>query len=88
EAQMGYVAQALDRMDDEGIAAIAPNRQTQDDYNLELQRDLAQTVWGDPSCGASWYKTAGGRITQNWPHQAAAFSDMLKTFDLEAYESV
>ena len=33
-------------------------------YNEQVQRELADTVWGD-SCH-SWYKTESGKITNNW----------------------
>ena len=39
-------------------------------YNEQVQRELADTVWGD-SCH-SWYKTESGKITNNWSGTTAA----------------
>ena len=86
EAQVGYVLKALDRMEKDGIAAIAPSKAAQDAYNRKLQAELAQTVWGDAACGRSWYKTEDGKITQNWSRKAGEFADMLSEFRIEPYE--
>jgi len=40
-------------------------------WNEEAQASLAKTVWAT-SC-QSWYKTADGRITNNWPYSTAAY---------------
>jgi cation diffusion facilitator CzcD-associated flavoprotein CzcO len=86
EAQVGYVLQALDHMDAEGIAALAPSSAAQHAYNEQLQQELANTVWGDPACGNSWYKNAEGKIVQNWSRSAREFAEMLATFSSEGYE--
>lgn len=88
EAQVGYVIKMLDAMEAEGLAALAPRAAAQAAYNRQLQEELARTVWGDPACGNSWYKTVDGRITQNWSRRAGAFSDMLSEINLEDYEPV
>ena len=40
------------------------------DYDAELQRRLAGSVW--TAC-RSWYRTATGRIVTNWPGMAAEY---------------
>jgi len=86
EAQVGYVLQALEHMDSAGIAALSPTREAQRDYNDRLQQELANTVWGDPACGNSWYKNAEGKIIQNWSRSAREFAEMLAEFSTEGYE--
>ena len=36
-----------------------------DAYNARIRRALAKTAWA--ATGKSWYKTADGTITNNWP---------------------
>lgn len=66
EAQMGHILSALDLLENEDAVALAPSQAAQDAFNAQLQADLKKTVWGDPECGASWYKTEDGYISQNW----------------------
>lgn len=88
EAQVGYVLQALQYMDDAGIDALSPSHKAQQAYNLQLQEELSQTVWGDPACGQSWYKNADGKITQNWSRSAREFADMLAQFSPEGFDAI
>ena len=50
ETQVDYVIGALDALDREGLAAVHPRRQVQDDYNARLQRELGHTVWNAGGC--------------------------------------
>ena len=65
EQQVGYLTQALAGLEARGARAMRLNPDAQARFNADLQAKLAGTVWADPHC-ASWYKTADGRITQNW----------------------
>jgi hypothetical protein len=40
-------------------------------YNEELQRVLDKSVWAQT--GASWYKRADGKITNNWSGPTVAY---------------
>ena len=55
-------------------------------YNDELQAALANTPWAG-SC-TSWYKTADGRILNNWPHTAKAYADAVARFEPADFEVV
>ena len=46
------------------LAWLDVRREAQTRYNAELQRDLAKTAWA-AGC-SSWYKTASGKVTNNW----------------------
>jgi cation diffusion facilitator CzcD-associated flavoprotein CzcO len=79
EAQVDYVLQALAQgrplsVRPEAMAA----------YNRQVQQDLANTPWAG-SC-TSWYKTADGKILNNWPGSAQAYADAVARFDIEAYQ--
>ena len=79
EAQVGYVLQALahDR-------PLSVRPEVMAAYNRQIQEELADTPWAG-SC-TSWYKTADGRILNNWPGSAKAYADALARFDANAYE--
>lgn len=86
EAQMGYIMAALALLDTEGAAALVPTRAAQDAFNLQLQADLKKTVWGDEACGASWYKTDKGYITQNWSGTVTAYREAVAEVKRADYE--
>jgi hypothetical protein len=53
-------------------------------YNDEIQAALAHTPWAG-SC-TSWYKTADGKILNNWPHTAGAYAEAVARFDPADYD--
>ena len=70
--------------------SAAPRRSTvtrraQDRFNRELQAALAKTTWADPDC-RSWYKTADGRITQNWSSHTRDYAAATAEVRIEDYE--
>lgn len=82
EAQVDYVLQAL-----EAIAANGPvsvRQEIADAYNADLQKALATTPWAG-AC-TSWYKTADGRILNNWPHTARAYAEAVARFEVQDYD--
>lgn len=81
EAQADYVLQALQVGRPLAVKADVNRR-----YNDELQAALANTPWAG-SC-TSWYKTADGRILNNWPHTAKAYADAVARFDPADFEIV
>lgn len=81
EAQADYVLQALEVGRPLAVKAEVNRR-----YNDELQAALANTPWAG-SC-TSWYKTADGRILNNWPHTAKAYADAVARFEPGDFEVV
>ena len=71
ERQVEYVLRCLDALADRGARAIDVDPEVMATYNARVQDDLTRTVWA-AAC-ASWYKTAAGRITQNWPSFTVAY---------------
>ncbi len=65
ESQIGYVADAISAADRLGAQALAPTRAAQDQFNEELQRDLAGTVWNTGGC-QSWYMDEHGVNRSLW----------------------
>lgn len=64
ERQISYALTSIRRLTDESITSIEVTAAAQERSNERLEARLARTVWAD-SCH-SWYKTASGKITNNW----------------------
>lgn len=86
EAQIGYVIEALEVLDEKQVTCLSPTQEAQDDFNAQLQANLKTTVWGDEACGASWYKTSEGYITQNWSGNVTSYTEAVRTLKREDYE--
>jgi hypothetical protein len=85
EAQVGYVIDAIRKLDARGAKRLDVKRAVMDEYNRWLQRDLAKSVWAADK--QSWYKLADGTITNNWPHSTMRYRSLLRAADLAAYET-
>jgi len=85
EAQVGYIIDAIRQLDAGSLKRLDVKRTVMDEYNRELQRDLAQSVWAADK--QSWYKLADGTITNNWPHSTMRYRRLLRNADLADYET-
>ncbi|HEY0487295.1 MAG TPA: NAD(P)/FAD-dependent oxidoreductase [Mycobacteriales bacterium] len=86
EAQVQYLLSALSQMDAQGLVAIEPRPEVQQEYTDKLQEQLAGTVWNSGGC-ASWYLDAHGRNTTLWPTFTFRFRRELETCDLAQYRA-
>jgi cation diffusion facilitator CzcD-associated flavoprotein CzcO len=64
ECQVGYVVRCIRELFAKDLAWLDVRADAQARYNAELQRALAKTAWA-AGC-TSWYKTASGKVTNNW----------------------
>jgi cation diffusion facilitator CzcD-associated flavoprotein CzcO len=64
EAQVHYLVECVEELRRSGRASLEVRPEAHEAFNEEVQRALAETVWAT-GCG-SWYKTASGRVTNNW----------------------
>ena len=71
ECQVGYVMRVLERWcvgrdgrRDGGRVVLEVRADVMRRYNEQLARDLDTLSWGE-GC-TSWYKTASGKVTNNW----------------------
>ena len=85
ERQVEYVVKAIGALEEADSKAMMPSPAAQAKYNTQLQEDLAKTVWADPACN-SWYKTADGRITQNWSSHTRDFAKAVEEVKRTDYE--
>jgi len=64
ESQIRYVLEAVRALSSNGRAYLDVRPEVQREFDEEMQRRLGDSVWS--SC-SSWYRTASGRVTNNWP---------------------
>lgn len=65
ESQFPYVLGCLRQLQAQGLRYLDVKPEVQRRFNLEVQQGLRHTVW-ERGCD-SWYKTAAGKNTNNWP---------------------
>jgi cation diffusion facilitator CzcD-associated flavoprotein CzcO len=71
ECQIRYVIACLERLHRDDVRTLEVRQEVQDRSNARLQARLKRTVWAK-GC-TSWYQTAAGRNTNNWPGYTFAF---------------
>jgi len=83
EGQIGYVLGALRALAAERLAWIDVRADVQDAFCSWVQSASRASVW-ESGCH-SWYTTASGRNTNNWPSQTFMYRYRVRRFDLAAY---
>ena len=82
ESQFEYVMQALAELHRVRHLDVKP--EVQRSFNTSLQQQLADSVWaGDCT---SWYKTADGKLTNNWPGYTFTYRRRTRTLELADYD--
>ncbi|MBS1124160.1 MAG: FAD-dependent pyridine nucleotide-disulfide oxidoreductase [Deltaproteobacteria bacterium] len=81
ESQIHYVMQCLEALHRARYLDVRADAQHA--FNTNLQQQLAGSVWaGDCT---SWYKTAEGKLTNNWPGFTFSYRRLTRTLDLDDY---
>ena len=83
ESQIRYVVQAVRRLAAGGPATLDVRPEVQRRYNDWVQERIHATVW-DRGC-TSWYRTASGKNTTNWPDFTFAYRARTRRFDPSVY---
>ncbi|GHF32794.1 4-hydroxyacetophenone monooxygenase [Streptomyces mashuensis] len=84
ESQIDYVLRAVEALREQSAAAFDIRPEVLAEYNETIQRQLSATAFAG-SC-TSWYKTATGRVVNNWPGSIEDYRQATKDFVLEHYE--
>lgn len=84
EAQADYVVEAMKTLKARGARALDVKPEAHARFNDRLQSDLSETAWAG-SC-SSWYKTASGKITNNWSGDTKSYRRLMRRPALEDYE--
>ncbi|MBO9531480.1 MAG: NAD(P)/FAD-dependent oxidoreductase [Solirubrobacteraceae bacterium] len=87
EASVQYVIDALQQMDQHGIAQVDVRPERYRRWNQGIQRRMPDTIWVKGGC-ASWYLDANGRNTTLWPDFTFRYRALTKRFDLESYTTL
>jgi cation diffusion facilitator CzcD-associated flavoprotein CzcO len=84
ESQIRYVLGAVRHLAESG-APLDVRPEVQRRFSDWVQRRITATVW-DRGC-TSWYRTASGRNTTNWPDFTFAYRRRTRRFDPAAYRA-
>jgi cation diffusion facilitator CzcD-associated flavoprotein CzcO len=88
ECQVDYVLKCLAHLEQAAERGERPTLEVRPEamrlYNERLQRDLQQTAWGE-GC-TSWYKTAAGKVTNNWSGFTVQYRWKTRRPDFSAFE--
>jgi cation diffusion facilitator CzcD-associated flavoprotein CzcO len=79
ESQLRYLVAAVDHLRARPLISLEVRADVAAGHDAQVQDELASTVW-NAGC-SSWYRTAAGRVTNNWP--GAAFRYRLATWHFE-----
>jgi len=64
ECQVNYVLRCIQEIQRRGLRYLDVRPEVQERYNARIQEELSHTAWA-AGC-KSWYKTASGKVTNNW----------------------
>jgi cation diffusion facilitator CzcD-associated flavoprotein CzcO len=83
ESQIRYVMQCLRTLETEQLRWLDVRADAQRAYNETLQRQLGRSIWAQ-GC-TSWYQTADGKQTNNWPYFTFTYRRMTRRPDFDAF---
>jgi cation diffusion facilitator CzcD-associated flavoprotein CzcO len=86
ECQARYITDCLRQMAERNLASIELRRDVMEACNRRLQAELRRTVWA--ATDHSWYKTADGRITNNWSGTTTRYWWRTRRADLGLYHTI
>jgi cation diffusion facilitator CzcD-associated flavoprotein CzcO len=83
EGQIGYVLGAIEALDAEGLDWLDVRPEVQQKFSTWVAAASHTSVW-ETGCH-SWYTTAAGRNTNNWPDHTFLYRYRVRRFDLGQY---
>jgi len=82
ESQIRYVVACLKKLQD-GRRSLVVRKDVQDRYNAQIQNRLRRTIWAT-GC-STWYLTAAGKNTTNWPGYTFEFRRLTRRPNWDDY---
>ena len=80
EAQARYILTLIDAVlrarQAGGSLAITPRKQLLEEFNHQVQTELAHSSFAHPNC-RSWYKNEDGLVTNNWSRNVVDYQKLL-----------
>jgi len=86
ESQVNYILDALQTHIQNNLSFTDLKAEIQVQFNQEIQERMKSTMWSQ-GC-TSWYQTATGKNTNNWPGFTLEYRQRTRRFDLENYTQV
>ncbi|MGH1450662.1 MAG: flavin-containing monooxygenase [Pseudomonadaceae bacterium] len=84
ESQFNYVVGCLQALKRRGLRYIDVKPDVQSAFNARIQDAISTTIWSR-GCN-SWYQTAEGKQTNNWPGYTFSYRRLTRTPELDDYE--
>jgi len=84
ECQVNHIMACLPHLAEKGPIEVRPEVMAA--WSRQLDASMARMVWGN-GC-QSWYKTAEGRVTNNWPGPTTLYRRLTARAPLPAYRTV
>ena len=84
ESQTDYALGAIRHVGTYGSSWVNVRPEVQEHFNQEVQQRLGETVW-EAGC-TSWYRTADGKNTNNWPSYTIEYRRRTRFFDAGHYD--
>ncbi|WP_219466643.1 flavin-containing monooxygenase [Nonomuraea rhizosphaerae] len=84
ECQVNHIMACLPHLSEQGPIEVRPEVMAA--WNRQLEASMARMVWGN-GC-RSWYKTAEGRVTNNWPGPTTLYRRLTSRAPRPAYRPV
>lgn len=86
ESQFNYVVDGVRKLRDGGLRYLDLRADLLTEFNREVQERMKQTVWAQ-GC-TSWYQTATGKNTNNWPGFTFEYRERTRKLDPNHYRLV
>ena len=84
ECEAHYIGEALRMLIESGHRSMECRTEVHDAYNDRIDAKNRQMAWGAAEVN-SWYKSASGRVAQNWPFSLLEFWEQTRTVDPDDY---
>ncbi|WP_157838330.1 hypothetical protein [Nocardia farcinica] len=84
ERQARYIRQAVEVLARDPGGVLEIRAEVEQRYDDEMRRRLAGSAWA--GC-VSWYKSASGRISSNWPGLVSEYSRRTATSSLADFQA-
>ncbi|WP_300425094.1 NAD(P)/FAD-dependent oxidoreductase [uncultured Thalassolituus sp.] len=83
ESQINFILDAVRKIQSNGLRSLDLRKNVQDAFNQEVQERMKSTVWAQ-GC-TSWYQTATGKNTNNWPGFTFEYRNRTRSLNLNHF---
>lgn len=73
----GLIKPVLEARKQGKALSLTPTRESMEEFNAQLQEELANSAFNDPNCN-SWYKNEKGVITNNWSRTVVEYQKLVE----------